>query len=47
MAQPWRRLPTMRPNVAVSPAGIMRMLSMSTKFVNVVLFSNGIAALTL
>ena len=37
----------MRPNVAVSAAGISRMNSISTKFENAVGFSNGIAQLTL
>ena len=46
-AQPWRRLPTMRPKVAVSAAGISRMNSTSTKFESPVGFSNGIAELTL
>ena len=46
-AQPWRRLPTMRPKVAVSAAGIRRMNSISTKFENAVGFSNGKAELTL
>ena len=46
-AQPWRRLPTMRPKVAVSAAGISRMNSSSTKFEKLVPFSNGKALLTL
>ena len=46
-AQPWRRLPTMRPYVNTSPAGIMRMNSSSTKPENAVGFSNGKAELTL
>ena len=37
----------MRPKVAVSAAGISRMNSISTKFENVVGFSNGMALLTL
>ena len=37
----------MRPNVAVSAAGMSRMNSTSTKFANVVGFSNGIALFTL
>ena len=37
----------MRPNVAVSAAGMSRMKSTSTKFANVVGFSNGIALFTL
>ena len=37
----------MRPNVAVSAAGMSRMKSISTKFANVVGFSNGIALFTL
>ena len=32
-AQPWRRLPTIRPNVAVRPAGMIRIRSSSKKFV--------------
>ncbi len=46
-AQPWRRLPTIRPKVAVRAAGISRMNSSSTKFENAVGFSNGIEELTL
>jgi hypothetical protein len=46
-AQPWRRLPTMRPNVAVRPAGMIRMSSISNAFVIPLGFSNGIAELTL
>ena len=45
--QPWRRLSTMRPYVAVSPAGMIRIASISTKFESHVGFSNGIAELTL
>ena len=46
-AQPWRRLPTIRPKVAVSAAGISRMNRTSTKLESVVAFSNGKALLTL
>ena len=45
--QPWRLLPTIRPNIEVSPAGIARIASISTKFESHVGFSNGIAELTL
>ena len=47
IAQPCRRLPTMRPYVAVSPAGISRISSISRKFESPVGFSNGSAELTL
>ena len=41
------RLPTMRPYIEVSAAGISRIASISTKFESHVGFSNGIAELTL
>ena len=45
--QPWRRLSTMRPYIAVRPAGISRIASISTKFESHVGFSYGIDELTL
>ena len=45
--QPWRRLPTMRPYIAVRPAGMIRIASISTKLENHVGFSYGIAEFTL
>jgi hypothetical protein len=45
--QPWRRLSTMRPYVAVRLAGMMRMASISTKLESHVGFSYGWAELTL
>ena len=47
IVQPWRRLPTMRPYVYVSEAGMASIASISTKFVSPFGFSNGIAELTL
>src|SRR3954449_7636761 len=47
MVQPWRRLPTMRPYVYVSDAGMQMIASISTKFESPLPFSNGIAELTL
>jgi hypothetical protein len=46
-AQPWRRRPTMRPNVAVNAAGISSINRISTKFEIPVGFSNGWAELAL
>ena len=47
IAQPWRRSPAMRPNVAVSANGMTRMRSFSSQFVSGVGFSNGWAELAL
>ena len=47
IAQPCRRLPTIRPYVDVSAAGIARISSISTKLESHVGFSNGCAELTL
>ena len=43
IVQPCRRLPTMRPYVYVSDAGIASIASISRKFVSPFGFSNGIA----
>ena len=47
MAQPWRWLPTMRPNTLVSAAPIAKIEIICTKFDSAVGFSNGCAALAL
>ena len=46
-AQPWRRSPTIAPNVKQSAAGISRIASISRKLESGVGFSNGCAELTL
>ena len=40
-AQPWRVSPTILPNVYISPAGITKIMSICTKLVRGVGFSNG------
>ena len=47
MAQPWRWLPTMRPNTLVSAAPSAKIEMICTKFDSAVGFSNGCAALAL
>ena len=47
IAQPWRWLPTMRPNTLVSAAPIAKIESIWTKLDSAVGFSNGCAALAL
>ncbi len=47
IAQPWRWLPTMRPNTLVSAAPIAKIEIICTKFDSAVGFSNGCAALAL
>src|SRR5271169_5541675 len=47
IAQPWRSLPTMRPNTLVSAAPMAKIEIICTKFESAVGFSNGWAALAL
>src|SRR5258706_12029021 len=47
IAQPWRWLPTMRPNTLVRAAPSAKIEIMCTKFDNAAGFSNGCAALAL
>ena len=47
IAQPWRWLPTMRPNTLVSAAPSTKIEIICTKFDSAVGFSNGCAALAL